>query len=77
MPHGQENERVSGEDYVEDEIMESPNIKLEDDCDLARFEDIEDDEMGDVGCENVQLKGVRVDKSKLTKAPVAAPTHLT
>lgn len=77
VPHGRDHDRRR-EDYVEDEVMESPNIRSEDDCDLARFEDFEDEEMGDVGCENVQLKGVRIDRSKQTRAPVAAagPGHL-
>jgi hypothetical protein len=74
VPPHRELERACGEDFVEDEVMESPNIRLEDDCDLARFEDLDDEDM-DVGCENVELKGVRVDRGKLTKAPVAAPTH--
>lgn len=74
VPHGAENERGCAEDFVDD-VMESPNIRLEDDCDLARFEDPDDDEMGDVGCEDVQLRGVRADRGKLAKAPVAATGH--
>ena len=66
--------RESGrEDFVDDGIMESPNIKSEDDCDLARFEDFDDEEMGDVGCENVQLKGVRGDKGGQSRGLAADP----
>jgi len=45
---------------------------MEEECDLAQFDDLEDDDMDDVGCENVQLKGVRTDKGRLAVGPTGS-----
>lgn len=62
-----QQERGCREDFVEDGVTESPNIRLEDDCAVARFNELEDDEMDDVGSENVNLRGIPNDKNRLRK----------
>lgn len=47
----------------------------EEDCDIARYEELEDEEeMGDVGSEEIHLKGVRHEH--LYNGNVAAPANL-
>ena len=50
------------------------NRRHEEDCDIARYEELEDeDEMGDVGSEEIHLKGVRHEH--LYNGNVAAPAN--
>ena len=57
-------ERGGREDFIEEGEAESPNIRLEDDYELARYNELDDDEMDDIGNENVNLRGIPNDRNR-------------
>ena len=59
------NERTGQEDLLDDEMTESPNIGP--DGEMARFDDFTDEEMGDIGNENVNLMGLPSDDQNRPK----------